>query len=99
MAENARAGRSLDEIERRGAEVMRLYGRVARVPAAVKADHVRVRRHLSKLLKAYFARLLLAREQLQDDVADLVRHAADLSRRLDCVSTASVTLDYVQTPK
>ena len=99
MSENARAGRSLEEIEKRGAEVMRWYARLAKPPVAVEADPSDVRRHLAALRRADLARLLLAREQLHDDVAALVRHAADMQRRLDCVSTASVTLDYVQAPK
>jgi hypothetical protein len=99
MAENARAGRSFEEIERRAAEVLRLYGRVAKAPPAVEPDPARVRRHLADLYKADAGRLMLAREKLQDDVAVLVKHAADMQRRLDCVSTAALTLDYVQAPK
>jgi len=95
MSDLARAGRSVEETERQGIEVMRRVHE-ASAPAlqVVRADPERVRIHLAAFRRFDGARLALARERLHDDVAALERRVLEMERRIDCVRKAAVTLEF-----
>ncbi len=95
MSDCARSGRSVEETERKGMEVLRRVHEVSTDTArTVRADPERVRILLADFRGLDAPRLALARERLQDEVAELERRVAELERRLDCVRKASVTLEY-----
>ncbi len=96
MVDYARAGRSLDETERKGREVLRrVHATASASPTAVRADPARVRHHLSDCRALDAARLALARESLRDELAALEKRVAELERRLECLRKAAITLEYL----
>lgn len=95
MSDCARAGRTLEETEQKGLEVMRRVHQVSSsVKTAVHADPAQVRRHLAALRGFDRARLTVTRERLHDDVAVLERRVADMERRIEWVLKALATLEY-----
>lgn len=100
MADCARAGRSLDEAEKRGLYVLSLVHKVSEAPrAAVQADPARVKRHLATVRGQDRARLTLTREQLNDEILRLERRLQDMQQRLESVRTALVALEYASSTR
>lgn len=95
MAHCAAAGRTLEEAEQKGLEVMRRVQEVSLPPAAVRADPERVRNYLVVLRKVGQERLALTREKLNDELAELERRVAATEQRIECVRKAAMTLEYL----
>jgi hypothetical protein len=95
MANCAEAGRPIAEAEKKGLEVMRRVQEVPALRRAVSADPERVRSYLAALRKVDKERLALARERLNDELAELERRVAAWERRIECVRKAAVALEYL----
>jgi len=100
LAECARAGRSVEESERRAMEVLqRVHAAPTDAKTSVRPDAARARRFLVEVRRLDAARLALARERLNDDVAELEKRVMETERRIDCVRKALITLEYQGKPK